>query len=442
MSVTARLADFALSLKLDSIDEPTRVLACQAILDVLACAIAGREERVTRVVRGMVLDQGSTGMGTLWGSGERVSPGSAALVNGTAAHALDFDDVSWAMQGHPSVPLVPAAIAVAECRKASGADLLAAYVAGFEVQCRLGQALTRSHYEKGWHPTATLGVIGATTAVGRLLGLDPEQLRAAYGIACSRASGSRMAFGTDTKPLHAGLAARAGLEAAEFARRGLTAVDDGFEADMGLADLYGGDRTLELPTLGRPYALLDPGLELKPYPACRFTHRTIDAVLALRERNPDEIVASIECRIDPFARKILIHPRPTSGLEAKFSLPYCTALAWLDGWPELRSFSDERSQGDDVQDLLARVTVNDSLDGEDSVEIIFESGRRDQESVEHARGSPQRPLDEEERLRKVRSCTSLTLGGERTELLIASIEGLDALPDVTTLGVLCSPVGE
>ena len=220
--------------------ESVRATARAAILDGLACAVAGRDERVTRELRGFALEQGSHPRATLWGTGERVSPALAALVNGAAAHALDFDDVSWAMNGHPTVPLLPAAFASAEAAGCSGEQLLRAYVVGFEVEARLGQALGKPHYERGWHATSTMGVFGAAAASGVLLGLDEAALRRAFGIALSRASGTRANFGTDTKPLHAGLAARAGLEAAELAARGVSAREDALEMSMGLADLYGG----------------------------------------------------------------------------------------------------------------------------------------------------------------------------------------------------------
>ena len=187
-------------------------------------------------------------------------------------------------------------------------------------------------------------MFGAAAASGVLLGLDVAQLRRAFGIACSRASGTRANFGTDTKPLHAGLAARAGLEAAELAARGVTAREDALEMSMGLADLYGAQRPVRAArgstTASRSSG---PGVELKPYPSCRFTHRAIDAVLALREKHAGRELRAIECESDPLGLKILIYPEPRTGLEAKFSLQYCVAVAWLDGWPGLGAFSDARA---------------------------------------------------------------------------------------------------
>ena len=433
VSETARLADFALSLRHEEIPEHVRATARAAILDSLACAIAGRNEPVALRLRTFALARSSGGPATLWGTGEKVPAELAALVNGAAAHALDYDDVSWAMNGHPTVPLLPAAFAAAEAVGASGRDFLRAYVAGFEVEARLGQALGRSHYEKGWHATSTLGVFGAAAAAGILLGLDPPKLRRAFGIACSRAAGSRANFGTDAKPLHAGLAARAGLEAAEFARLGVTAREDIVEADMGLSDLYAGKKPLSLPALGRPFALEKPGLELKPYPSCRFTHRTIDLVLALAEKHAEKTLESLEIASDPLGLKILIYPTPRTGLEAKFSLPYCAAVAWLDGWPGLAAFSDERARRADVQKLLRRVVVREARGPEEEVEGVFADGTRARVTARHAKGNPDVPLSDYERLEKVNACVFPELGPGAPERLVAAVDSLESHSDLREL---------
>ena len=438
MSATERLASFALGLALDRVPESVRASACAAMLDGLACAIAGRDERVARELRGFALEQGSHPRATLWGTGERVSPALAALVNGTAAHALDFDDVSWAMNGHPTVPLLPAAFATAEAAGCTGEELLRAYVVGFEVEARLGQALGKPHYERGWHATATLGVFGATAASGVLLGLDAGALRRAFGIALSRASGTRANFGTDAKPLHAGLAARAGLEAAELALRGVTAREDALEMPMGLADLYGGAFPFELPSLDAGFALERPGVELKPYPSCRFTHRAIDAVLSLREKHAGRALRAIECESDPLGQKILIYPEPRTGLEAKFSLQYCVAIAWLDGWPGLGAFSDARAGAADVQALLRRVVVRESRAADEQVELVFADGTRARETVRIARGNPQNPLSDEQRIAKVLSCLEPALGAARARALVDAIDALAKLRDVRELARMLS----
>jgi 2-methylcitrate dehydratase PrpD len=432
-SLTDRIVGFVLELDLEAVPDPALRVARTAILDALACALGAQDARAVRATREFAVQEGSRPAACIWGTRLRVSPSRAALVNGTAAHALDYDDVSWAMNGHPSAPIVPSVLAVAESQPTSGAELLAAYVAGFEVAARLGQAMGLSHYARGWHPTATVGALGAAVAAGKLRGLDEDGLSRALGIVSSQLSGSRMNFGTDTKPLHAGLAAQSAVLAVDLAARGTTARTDALDAEMGPLDLYDGTRPFELHPLGGPFALVDPGLELKPYPSCRFTHRTVDAVLALRTRSPDEHVNRIECAVDPFALKILIHPNPTDGLQAKFSLPYCAAVTWLDGWPTVETFSDERVSRSDVQSLLSRVDVREATGPEEKVSVLFESGRREHERVRHARGSPQRPMSAEEHLHKVRSLSGLVLGTERADTLVRVVERIESMASVCDL---------
>ena len=439
--LTEQVARFALGLELASVPPVARLHARVGLLDLLACAIGGRDTRAAVSVRQFAVEEGNAGGSTLWGTSARVSPARAALANGTAAHALDYDDVSWAMNGHPSAPLAPAVLAVAERVDASGAETLAAYIAGFEVEARLGRLLGGQHYARGWHPTATLGALGATVAVARLLRLDEEGLRRALGLACSQLAGSRMNFGTDAKPLHAGLAAQTGVLSAELAARGLTARLDALEAEMGPADLYAGERPSESLGLGNPFALIDPGLELKPYPACRFTHRIIDGILALRARNADAVPERITCIVPPFALKVLIHPRPTNGLEAKFSLPYCAAVAWIDGWPTVESFSDVRAQKGDVQDLLRRVEVGEAPGPDEAVEVTFASGARDSERIRYARGHPELPLTREEHARKVRSLCEPVLGSAGTGRLVRAVDGIESLPSVRELLGALTPEG-
>jgi 2-methylcitrate dehydratase PrpD len=432
-SLTGHVVRFARGLELSDVPVEARRVARTAILDTLACAVGGADSRVASAVQSFAVEEGTAPRTTVWGTDLRMSASRAALANGAAAHALDYDDVSWAMNGHPSAPLLPAVLAAAEGAGASGGETLVAYVAGFEVAARLGAMMGLGHYARGWHPTATLGTLGATVAAGLLRGLDEDALRRALGIACSTLAGTRMNFGTDTKPLHAGFAAQAGVLAAELAARGVTACPEPLDAEMGPADLYDGTRPAELPTFGEPFALVDPGVEFKPYPSCRFTHRIIDGVLAIRDRHASVSDATIRCVVIPFAHEICIHPRPTDGLQAKFSLPYCAAVAWLDGWPSVASFTDERALRDDVQGLLRRIEMTAATGPAEEVVVRFESGEEDREEVRYARGHPSRPIDREDHLSKVRDLCAPVLGEEGTGLLIDAVDGIEKLADVSAL---------
>jgi 2-methylcitrate dehydratase PrpD len=440
-SLTGHVVRFARGLELSDVPVEARRVARTAILDTLACAVGGGATRVAGAVRSFAAEEGTAPRATIWGTGLRTAPSRAALANGAAAHALDFDDVSWAMNGHPSAPLLPAVLAVAEDCGASGEETLVAYVAGFEVEARLGAVMGLGHYSRGWHPTATLGTLGATVAAGLLRGLDEDAFRRALGIACSTLAGTRMNFGTDTKPLHAGFAAQAGVLAADLAARGITACPEPLDAEMGPADLYDGTRPTELPRLGEPFALVDPGVEFKPYPSCRFTHRLIDGVLAVRDRHGSVADATIRCVVNPFAHRICIHPRPTDGLQAKFSLPYCAAVAWLDGWPSVASFTDERAVRDDVQALLRRVEMEDAAGPTEEVVVRFASGEEDREEVRYARGHPSKPINRGDHVAKVRALCAPVLGEEGTGLLVDAVDGIEKLAAVSALSALLVPEG-
>ena len=437
---TEQLARFAVRTRLDDLGDDVRRAARRSILDTLACAIGGVGERASVAVREHIAEEQSRPVATVWGTDVRASPGHAALANGVAAHALDFDDVSWAMDGHPSAPLLPAVLAVAEARGSTGAEALAAYIVGFEVQARLGHAMARSHYARGWHPTSTMGAVGATAACARLMGLDVPAAQRAIGIAASQLAGTRLNFGTDAKPLHAGLAAQSGVLSAELARRHVTARPDAVEGPMGIADLYSGPSPIELGALGAPYALVDPGVDLKPYPSCRFTHRAIAALLAIRAAAPAGAPAeSIACKADPCSRKLLIYDRAATGLEGKFCMAYCLAVTWLDGHPHAESFSDARAARDDVQALAGRITVSDATGPDEVISVQLAGGSHRAERVRHALGSPENPMSSAQLADKAQRCIAPVLGAARAASLAEAVGSIETLAHIRALIALTTP---
>lgn len=435
MGFTRDLVERVSAVRLDSIPSGALDVGKTSLLDTLGVALAGRRERVVQAVEGFVADDSSRGSAGVWGSALRTSASRAALVNGTAAHALDYDDVCWAMNAHPSAVLWPAALAVGESIGATGKDVLTSYIAGFEAAADLGTALGTDHYAAGFHPTATIGTLAAAVVAGRLLRLDQAALERAIGIACSEVSGSRINFGTDTKPLHAGLAAQAGIVAASLAGRGVTAREGAIEGPMGLVDLYRGKR---VPLRARELALLEPGIELKPYPCCRFTHRIVDATLAIRSRHPDAQAESIECTVNPFSLSIVTYPNPSNGLEGKFSMEYSAAAAWLDGRVGVNTFDDERVARSDVAHLLEHVTVVRGSADSERVRVKFIDGGSDEETVRVAKGSPARPLSRAECLAKFLDGATPSLG-ERAPLIPDFVQRLEALPEVRELCALLVP---
>ena len=314
--LTHALAEQARTLSLADLPGDVRTLARQCVLDYVACTLAGAREELTDILLAEATEQGGAPVATVIGHGVRLPVLSAALVNGAASHALDFDDVNLAMTGHPSVVLLSALLALAEERGSSGRDVLTAFVAGYELQCRLGLLLAPGHYNTlGFHATGTLGSFGAAAACAHLLGLGEEKFATALGIAGTQAAGLKSMFGTMCKPLHAGKAAYHGLLAARLAQRGFTSRSDVLECAQGFARTHS-------PDFNPAAALAEPpgGFHIrnnlfKYHAACYMTHAPIEAARRLREAarpDPRQYRAhQAAARRD--LRPYLQHPRAAHG---------------------------------------------------------------------------------------------------------------------------------
>ncbi len=378
-----RLADYALALDLQTLPEDVLVRARHCLLDWLGVTLAGAGEPVSRIVREEAAAEGGRGEALIFGTGLRLPVAQAALVNGTASHALDYDDVIEAMWGHPTVGVAPVVLALGELLDADAGAVLAAFVAGVEVSSRLGVMMGATHYGQGWHATGTLGAFGAAAAASRLLGLDAEQAAHALGIAATQASGLKAMFGTMGKPLHAGHAASVGLRAASLARRGFIARTDAIECPQGFVEAHGGGLVVreDLGAATRAFHLRD--VLFKYHASCYGTHGAIEAAHALRAQQPDisaHSLARIEVRVPEGALRMCVIPRPATGLEGKFSLAYTVggALAGLDT-AALESFSDGRVGDAAIAAFRDKVEVagDASLGGfEAEVELVGTDGTR------------------------------------------------------------------
>src|SRR5436309_6983901 len=284
MSAAARLAEFIVKTSLEDCPGEAITQVRRAALDTLGVMLAGAGEPVAHIVRRVVRAEGGIALATVVGTALKTAPGWAALANGAAGHAHDFDDTNFALLGHPSVPLLSTALAAAEAEMAGGRTLVLGYILGFEIDVALGTALNPDHYTRGWHATSSIGTLGCAAAAARIMGLDLVQPRHALAIAASHASGLKENFGSMTKPYHAGHAARNGILATQLAREGMTASDTALEGRQGYAAAFGGARRLEpaLDGLGRAWQLLASGIAVKPYPSCALTHSAIDSLLDLR----------------------------------------------------------------------------------------------------------------------------------------------------------------
>ncbi|KPK18909.1 MAG: hypothetical protein AMJ67_07620 [Betaproteobacteria bacterium SG8_41] len=424
------------------------------ILDYLGVTLAGSREPAARLAL-EALGTPAAGAAALFGMSRRVGALDAALVNGTASHALDFDDCNNTFGGHPSAPILPALFALADESGASGRDFLAAYVTGFEVETKIALAVHFHHYMKGWHPTATLGVFGATAASAKLMALDDRRTATALAIAASFASGLKSNFGTMVKPLHVGHCSRNGLYAAQLARAGFTAGPEAFEHKQGFFNVFNGEGTYDASRIiarwADPLDIVSPGIAIKQYPCCGSTHPALDAMLELARRHK-LAPARIE-RIDAWthARRLehTNRPDPRSELDAKFSLQYCLARAATDRKVMLEHFEGKAHLDAGVRALMARVhvapytTEQFPADNHFAAEVRVRTtgGEILTAKVDQPLGrTSSNPLPLELLKEKFENCGLRVLRAEQVADLYGATQRFDELPDVRELtGIIAAP---
>lgn len=424
-----------------------------AVRDFFACALAGSRTAVADQLWRYARRYESTGPAPVIGRpGVRLSLPAAAWLNGTLGHALDYDDVNPVAVAHTSVALVPALIALAEVRRVSGRDLITAYAVGFELIVKLARRLNPAHYEHGWHTTLTLGALGAAAGSAKILRLSPEQFCHALGIASAFAAGSRRNFGTMTKPLHAGNAARAGVTAALLAADGFTADPDILAADYGLGRLFSPGRPVELKPIlhswGRPWELVASGIAIKKYPCCAGNHSSLDAMLELaREQNlkPDA-VKSATCQVPALVQGILHRHRPRNAGEARFSLEFAMAVAIIERAAGLDQYTDRRVRDPRVQRMMRRVHLQELSSsvqkrlaggGLHGARILVElnGGQKLVAEAGPARGNPGAPLSEAEHWSKFQECAHGVLPAPTAEKLFTAFGRLELSSDVTKFAI-------
>lgn len=440
MGLTRDLGRFVAEVAASGVPAEARAMARTGFIDTIATTVAGWREDAVRNTRAALAPL-PAGPSRLWFGDETAAASEAALLNGIAAHALDFDDVS--LRGHPSAVLVPAIVALAQATGASGRAMLAAYVAGFEVWAELVDREQGIHHMKGWHPTGVFGTVGAAAACACLLGLDAVRASHAIGLAASQSAGLMSNFGSMAKPFHAGRAAQSGLLSARLAAAGMTAAPDAIEHPQGfLAALSpAGDVDRERPAarLGHDWQMVARGLNIKKYPTCYYTHRALDGLLELL-RN-DAIDAATVVRIDVTMSRehatVLRNHRPETGLAAKFSIEFAMAAALVAHRVGLVQLDDAFVRRDAVQALFERVhvTYTDAYDPAtpgaayaDTVVVHTADGIAHAGApVHHALGHARRPLDERALRDKFLDC--LEAGGvtHGAEALFAQLCDLDTL---------------
>jgi 2-methylcitrate dehydratase PrpD len=442
--LTERLASRATTLRYEAIPEPARAVARQCLVDYLGVAIAGAGEPLARMLRDEMAGAGGVGQASVIGHGARLPVLSAALVNGAAAHALDYDDVNVAMPGHPSVAILPGLLALAELQKASGCELITAFVAGYETACRIGAALLPGHYNLGFHATGTVGTFGAAAACARLLGLPAAATAAALGIAGTQAAGLKSQFGTMCKPFHAGKAAQSGLLAARLAARGYTSRTDILECEQGFAATHSPDFAPEAALAAPASRFYILANLFKYHAACYFTHAPIECARALRRAHAlvPEAIGRVTLRIDASTDRVCNIPDPIDGLQSKFSLRQTVAMAL--GGIDTASLGayDERNAQDPVLVRLRRRLVLDFREGWPQtlaeMEIELADGRR--VATRHDAGIPAGDIDEQGRrlAAKFDTLVAPLLGAPRTRELREAVFAVDDISDIGRLTTLAA----
>lgn len=437
--VTAEIAKRAASLAWRDLPDDLVERTKQCLLDWFAVTVAGAQEDLTDILIREALEDGAKGPATLVGRRESVLPSAAALINGSASHALDYDDVNFSMGGHPTVTVVPALLALGEQMKASGRLFIESFVAGYETSGRVGRLVAPSHYQKGFHVTGTVGSFSAAAAAGRMLGLTDEQLSVAFGIAATQAAGLKSNFGTMCKPLHAGTASEHGLRAARLAAKGFTARRDSLECDQGFAssqsDHLDADAALGTPPQGWH---LRNNL-FKYHAACYLTHAPIECAKEIRLKSnfPPERVQKILLRIDSGADRVCNIPHPTTGLEAKFSLRQTVAMA-LTGvdTANLASYNEAVTQDPRIKALRDKMAIDFKPGWTHSfAEMAIQLDDGTTIETKHDAGIPWADIAKQRQALETKFDSLVTplLGAAGARRLHDAIEQVDSLTDVGDL---------
>jgi 2-methylcitrate dehydratase PrpD len=458
--LTAKVSRFISGTPLDAVPPEAVRLAKHSILDGFGLAVAGaRTEGVAIAAAEVASYGGQAGTSTVLGRGTVLPARFAAFLNGMAIHADDFDDTQLAvlpdrvygLLTHPTAPVLPAVLALAERDGCRGADLLAAYLVGVEVESAVAESINPRHYEAGFHSTGTAGTFGAAAGAARLLGYDAGQTAAALSLAGTQAAGLRENFGTMTKPFHAGRAAENGLLAASLAGRGFTTAPNILEAGRGFFSAAGGgyDPTKITDQLGDPWTFVDPGVSIKPYPSGSLTHPAMTAFLDLVQAHDlrAEEVEEVRVGTNRHMPNALIYHRPTDNLSAKFSMEFCIAILLLRRRAGLAEFRDEVVRDPEVTATLEKVRFEVDPEADAAgyntmtsiIRIRLKDGREIEGRAAFAKGSPANPMSEQELRQKFMGCLEAggigaDAGGRAADLILE----LESQPDLRAITRLLS----
>ncbi|HLF09986.1 MAG TPA: MmgE/PrpD family protein [Gammaproteobacteria bacterium] len=457
VSATGAVVDFISRTRLTDFPSEAVAIAKRCIIDGFGVMLAGSTQATSRILRGHVRATDARSDATAFGPEVfKTGAASAALLNGTSGHALDWDDTQLATSAdrifglltHPTIPPLVAALAIGERQHASGAQLLEAFLTGFEVECKIAEAIHPNHYKKGFHSSGTVGTFGAVTAVAKLLGLDQEKVAHALAIAASSASGIRVNFGSMTKPLHVGRAAQNGVVAAQLAAAGFTGGKDALDPPWGFFQTFshgeGFDADRIIGKLGNPHTIVWPGVSIKPYPCGVLGHPTMDAMRRLvigNDVRPEQI-AAIRVRAGSNILNPLRYSIASNELEAKFCPAFMVGAIALRRKAGIHEFNDEFVRSAPMQQMMRKVqrVLDPNIEAQgwekirSTVEVDLTDGRT---LVEHAderyRGGPDLPFTRAELYEKFSDCASLVLAETGIDEAFGMIESLENLANVGAL---------
>ncbi|MDI7258507.1 MAG: MmgE/PrpD family protein [Thermodesulfobacteriota bacterium] len=452
-SLTQEVAAFIVRTNYQDLPAEAIRIAKRCLIDGTGVILSGSTDQASVILRQYLESIGGKVESAVLGSKLRVPAPAAALANGTSGHAQDFDDTQLSTSSdrltglltHPTTPVLAATFALGEVKGISGIEFLTAFSLGFEVECKMAEAIYPVHYKKGYHTTGTIGAFGAAVASGKILRLSEKQMRYALGIVASMSAGIRANFGTMTKPLHAGRAAENGVVAGHLAKLGFTSDPQVLENPWGFFKILGEGFDLDKISgkLGNPYTIVDPGISIKPYPSGVLSHPSMNAMLDLVKEHHlhPEDVAEIHLYAGSNILNPLRYALPQTALEGKFSLPFCLTSILLRQRAGLREFSDEFVKSPEVQEMMKRVKT--ILDPEieakgyakilSRVEVRLKHGKTLKRESGPYKGGPENPLSQAELYEKFTTCAELALLPHQISQALELLNGIEKLQDIRIL---------
>jgi 2-methylcitrate dehydratase PrpD len=462
--LTKYVGAFVVQKKYGDIPPEVIELGKKSLLDGLGLALAGSRAESGPISRKFLEQSGvCRGKATVIGTRQKTSPRFAALINGISIHADDFDDTQLAaakdrvygLLMHPTVPVLPAILSLAEQHPFSGKDWMLAYHLGVEVECKIAEAIAPRHYQDGFHTTGTCGPFGSAAACAKLLNFDLSKTLQAFGLAASNSGGLRENFGTMTKPYQAGHAAESGVVSAELTALGWTSAEQILEADRGFFHAAGGsyDPSAILDRLGNPWTFDSPGVSIKPYPSGSLTHPAMTELARLIDANNIQAaqVEKVDVGANHNMTTTLLHHDPKTGLEGKFSMEFCLAILLLDRKAGLSQFIDKVVQRPDVQAMMRRINFYVDPEAESAgfdkmtsiLKITLKDGKVITGRAAFGKGSPENPMTFDEVATKFRGCAEHSAWPTaKAEKIIAFVRGLESASDLSPLTPLLSVDGE